>query len=683
MSVQPQANIVSPVLPMAAYVHLTSVSTTDGVSIQVLNFLDAFGQRFAINPQRTSHIREVCQNVGNYNVLLHELKLAVGWMRNDSTFVLGQSTGGQSAIAFIVAATEMFTPSELISIMLDMATNEVPAALDIPSGRDIERLLSNLFNRYHGFGFSQHWAETITAIRRIRVSLFDNAALDELTVAPSRDAAVHLLQAILSCQRDADDNDVLYIEGDVGMGWIAAAVSWWLFSLVRITCEGKILVDCVTPRCIVQVTKSTTTRYWIERQLCNLERLLPRAIAMDHEAAWPEWGLTYRIEGLVEAALGSLGLPCRVCKDACYSVAAIILGLTESLSITWDGSKPPKPFQEYLGENSTLDIRRALHRACGVTPECLEDSVHMIEQVDRLITGNLPGICCTCGGCLNSFGPTWFSRYNKTCRIRQARVLIVELAWKILASMLVDTDHNYIVMLGGASSKISYLYPVAVKALTGVDQTIKISDLLRCVCCGLGVEWEEEPAIQIGSAKFGCCVYIPAVIWPTSTQSKLSRIKVVQGAFIYRNTYFESLLVNEGNDESRQWYPGRADLALQTKRGVAVAGVSYTARDMVDDLLISIRLRDNVGNERFANPLRAAWNAAWAIEVPDGNCSVGSHRYGNTADVSVVYFQGNEISCFYNCDLTVRVVFLRNGCLGCAVSVADDVHGVIIQILQN
>jgi hypothetical protein len=274
--------------------------------------------------------------------------------------------------------------------------------------------------------------------------------------------------------------------------------------------------------------------------------------------------------------------------------------------------------------------------------------------------------------------------------------------------MLVDTDHDYVVLLEGAGSKISFLYPITIKALRGTDQTIQPLALLQCVCCGLGVEWEVGSTTQIGSAKFGSCVYIPAAIWPTTTQSRLSRIRVVRGAFIYRDTYFSSLSVNEGKAESRRWGNGRPGSAPSTDQDETtrrtLASITYTARDQVDDLLVSVILRDNLGYERTANPLRAAWRAACAVEVQEEDCSIKAHQQKNnlivqqsrgivahhnstssshnTADIPIIDFVGDQTSCFYSCDLPQRPIFFRGGCVGCAAAKAISMRGILINLSQ-
>lgn len=461
--------------------------TSDGVTGVAIRFLDAFGSCFAISPHLSNHIRAACTE--KRHTILGELKVAVGYIRGDATAILADSSGGLSAIAFVIAATEIFGNDNIIWVMREMAKDNLPAEIVTPSPREMDVFLSVVYNRCQSFEFCTHYANTVTAIRRTRATRDATAAFDNLTTSPTPEAVIPLLQEILLCSVDREKQ--LHIEGDEMMGWISAAVSWWYGSDVEIVSEDLVIWPCEEsrPRYKIRVISGTRMTWWHENKVSSLSGLLPQdlpnsGLRADSQMNIP---LSYPIRGFVQGALGSLGFPEGTEHMRVYVlIARLAFCLMEWLDVEAEyltGSQR-KPLIEYLGSSpgSFQCINRSLQYTCGINHIELEPSkpAPLLRELDDLVIKQISGAIptgCTCGKCARKTPKTWYST-KEACPHQTFRRFIGGLILKVFLHFFVDSESEDIrIVLGLEVPQLDSMLPVMGQIWGGQRQAITVNSI--------------------------------------------------------------------------------------------------------------------------------------------------------------------------------------------------------------
>lgn len=696
-----------------------SLCTTDGVSAVALTFFDAFGARFAVSPYLCSRIRDVCTL--DQSTALGRLKVAVGYLKGDASAVLASSSAGLSAIAFIIAATEMFKKEDLAWVMTEMAADMIPSSITFPSTREINDFINIIHHRCSHFDFCTHYAEIVTAIRQSRFATgksrtFDenlkhalltgltkgsSGAFDDLTRPPLPADAIPLLCRILSCMRD--NNTQLHIEGNDSMGIIAAIASWWLPRSVRIVSENMVVWPCEESpaRCIIQVTRGGEIQWWDEATLKSLDSLIPQSLpALSQRRApgefWCDSSLRHPIAGFAKGALASLGFPEGAQRErACVLIASLAYRLANSLRIQSERFGISRSFKRYIGPYpiSFHYLRSSLERTCSSAPPELDrTNLSIYTELDSLVVSQVSHIVpthCSCLSCPRIVSAGYEETDSDDCPLYTLRGFLWELIVKVLFSTLIDADYEFLLRIGSHTSELRNMLPSMSLFLYYKKPTIEASHLYKCIAVFLGVPWLEEQMI-IGSSRDGVCIYLPEAFWPQVEWGSLARIRLVRGAFIYRDNYYLRLMVGEQSANpnpkikiSEPVTANRAGPGAENTGGIQ--SIQYRIRELVEDLKITITITDYLGLQRGVNIAKAIMKARFAQYV--GGCS---HRENLTLDpefekldivrrspaacpslsgqIGVIYVFGDHKACLYSCDTDEKVVITRGCCVNCAMS---------------
>ena len=674
--------------------NLLSVCTSDGVTAVVLNFLDAFGARFAVSGELCQQIREACNE--DRRTILGELKIAVGYRRGDATSILASSSSGLSAIAVIIAATEMYPNEDMAYILTELAEDELPPSITIPSARELNACFEAIHNRCQAFEFCTHYAKLVTAIRRTRMLNNRSSGFDNLTACPPAGMLIGLLRRMLSLAQ-SDSGSQLRIDGSESMGILAAAVSWWYPSLVLIISEENVIWPCSAPRprCLVRIESGFETQWWEETAIESLPNLLPSNFPKLSEVfqpneIWPDRDLLHPTSGFVSGALGSLGFREGPDLDrACAIIATLAFRLAGSLVIKRENnlSGSQKNFLHYLGEplTSRQYICQSLLTTCGYLP--LPEDLSVVDlgqELDCLVFKNVQALFssdCPQHFCEHLSLHKWSQSSDHRCVWYNLRSFYGELIWKVLLHFLVDSSADFGVHIGSNHHAIQSLLQKHFAHFWQHERVVVSRwDLQSCLAEWLGLTWASPT--YLGSSNYGISMYIPAAFWPDINESKLSRIGVAQGAFVHRNNYYQFVTVADDAEE----HAANQHSTCQSAKLVsgAIKDVNYTVREGIDDLKVRTLIQDVSGLRKEINLAEAVSNACFFDSViacgHARSLELDSKRHSFqvlSTSVAEPFVTGKKVcvmsapndpkSCLYACDGLKWATFLRDACLECGI----------------
>ena len=679
---------------------LIKACTSDGVTSTTLRFLDAFGARFAVSPRLCSQVREVCSR--DQQTLLGNLKIAVGYSRGDAPSVLAKSTAGLSAIAFIIVATEMFLNNEDIAwIMTEMTTGKIPVDIVLPSAREIDDCIVAVQTRSSAFSFCHHYANMVTAIRRCRLGAESPGRFENLVGLITPAAAIPLLRCIMSCL--SDDTVHVCVKGQDGMGILAAAVSWWYPSTVEIRSDGILIWPCghERPKCSIDIIKSgTKTEWWQENRLQSLEPLIQQ-LRMDgltdaryYGDKWLDLYQYHPISGLVPGVLGSLGFQeGNDLNTVCSLVATVAQKMANQFIVM--GSEPHylnKLFVDYLGgyPDSMIRINKSLLQSCGSLPQEQNDSL-LMRKLGTLVAENISLDCqCGAGPCVTEWTFDHEFNFTSDCPRLRLQVFLKGLILKVFAHFLVDSDFDHGVVCGYEFETCKTLMRKSLDFFNdGQDRPIiDIEDIFNFLAECVQVPWRDEECTTIGSATHGVCMYIPAAIWPTMQQSRLTTIRIRQGSFVYRDQAYNKLLVNtvghgslisNGSPAIRE-----IDLVAGSRSDYgALLYVNYSVRELRQDLSIRVTVEDQEHNTRSINlahavrfaalfpradscshPRKSALNPKDKDKVTAITLAQGIFKSNH---IGLLFMSNDQKSAMYSCDREDPSVIVQGSCINCGI----------------
>ncbi|KAH0558365.1 hypothetical protein GP486_004977 [Trichoglossum hirsutum] len=651
--VQGQADVVHATITVANLTQsLVKICTSDGVAEETIRFLDALGARYPVSPLLAGEIRSICMN--GRETLLSNLKIAVGWRKDDTAALLAQSSGGLSFLAFFAAAREVFDVKQMVSAINIMSESELPNGVIPSGGRDLETCLRALEPRITAFGFSTHFAKVLTAIRR---SFFATgvAAMDvisdevsSLSVAVGGRQAVGVIRALLTPEKLEDR--YLVFKGISGMGWVAAAAIWWRGEdSVTLISNGEHLLRSENPSVVINIdayNRDRTILYWYEGRLQNMAEILP---VEDERARCfvprvQQMSLRFPIQGFVTTVLHHRGFPLDFQKSIAGLVADFIWDLVHHIAVdNRHCCSPPKPLMKFLGHDAALIISKSLDTTCGVRPTRPPDNpgtamAALHERVWQALHTSYtpsspaeacPGDCQTKGMC-----PT----------VGRELSVIKQTFAAIIVLFFVDADPGLSMTLAdhNESSEFDSLLDIHAPPGDSFDYyslgtaggcpILELNTMLIKLTAYVGTTGNffttYGPLYQrvlvdryIGSSSNGVCSYLAAAADPSISRDVLARIRVAQGGFIYRDQYYDHVVAEDpafmlsevGSPQDS------LELNLSTRSIDPSCGIlkstEITVRDDSDSLYIRIKVSDYYNNSRYINLSRAVWSAALAVEV--------------------------------------------------------------------
>lgn len=195
---------------------------------------------------------------------------------------------------------------------------------------------------------------------------------------------------------------------------------------------------------------------------------------------------------------------------------------------------------------------------------------------------------------------------------------------------------------------------------------------------------------MLGSSLYGISVYIPAAFWPDMGQERLIRVRVVRGAFIYKENCYLGLFM--GKTSARGTLAmGNAGTQLsstdlQSNSSEQIWKVTYSIRELVETLRVVVTVEDSLHQEREIDLVRAIQNASFSIrarECPHPPGSSLDPQYSKcvskttvavpvctSSRVSLVSARRNHQSCLYSCDVERQAVIMQGSCLNCGIEKA-------------
>jgi hypothetical protein len=706
--------------------HLLSVCTSDGVTETTLKFMDAFGAAFPVSSQCCTRVREASRT--DRKTILGELKISVGYRRGDSASILAQSTSGLSSIAFIVAATELFGNEDIAWIMAELARGELPPTISIPTARELMHCKSAIDARCHSFNYTQHYANTVTAIRRTRV-LTNTEGFDNLTTFWGAEESINLIRTIFTVLKR--NGDQLRIEGSQCMGLIGAMITWWFPDNALVISENQVIWPCkeTNPKYHINVTSREKSTSWgVVSVIDSLSSLLPEKnrlpLLTEHftkEDIWPDTWLSHSATGFCAGALGSLGFPEGPGLElACSLVATLAVRLANEIIVS-DGSEVQgnKYFSQFLSEDP-LKRQQLLNHYLSTTTGCMpvnrpESSSTLLNELDRIVREAVSGVFenkCSpyCGKCAEDlFSMDWsIILSDQQCPKRSLRVFLIELIWKALFLCLCDVEDGCQVTIGSRYKVADELVPLMIFAF---DKTLKVRAVvdLETITSTIGSYFLAEDfdlSKDLGSSNYGITVYLPAAFWPNMQTSALLRFTVAQGNFIYRDNYYQSLQC--GSDED---YISATPIhpSSYPKYG-GITRSQYYIREGMDKLTLKIKIEDCDGlyrNVHLLGSLRGAilvdrppsCHHSLAASVPPQSpfsnllfttvVATSSLEMAHKGQVYFIYARGDPKSALYGCDQVKKyskVLFIDDCCLPCAGQYCWQKYGnetVVIVSIAN
>ncbi|KAI9864389.1 MAG: hypothetical protein M1813_003309 [Trichoglossum hirsutum] len=651
--VQGQVDVVHSALTVANLTKsMVKICTSDGVSEQTIRFLDALGAHYSVSPLLAGEIRSVCTE--GRETLLENLKIAVGWRKNDTAALLAQSSGGLSFLAYLAAAREIFDVKQMVSAINIMSEGELPNGIIPPGGRELETCLRALEPRITAFGFSTHFATVLTAIRR---SFFATgvAAMDvisdeisSLSVAVGGRHAIGVIKALLTPGKFEDR--CLMFKGISGMGWVAAAAIWWRGEdSVTLISNGEHILQSENPSVVITIdgyNRDRTILYWYEGRIQNIGDILPgedeRARCLAPRVQ--QMSLKFPIQGFVTAVLHHRGFPLDFQKSIAGLVADFIWDLVHNIAV--DNRyccSPPKPLMGFLGPDAALIISQSLDTTCGVRPTRPPDNPGLAmsalhERVWQALhtcytpsspVDACPGDCQTKGIC-----PT----------VGRELSVIKQTFAAIIVLFFVDADPDLSITLAdhNESSEFDSLLDIHPQrgesfdyyslGTAGGRPVLELDTMLIKLTAYVGTAGSFSIPYgagykrvltdhYIGSSGNGVCSYLAAAANPSISREVLARVRVSRGGFIYRDQYYDhvvaedpAFLLSEVGNPEDTLVLNFSTRSVDPSCGI-LKSTEITVRDDSDSLYIRIKVGDYFNNSRYINLSRAVWSAALATEV--------------------------------------------------------------------
>jgi len=688
------------------------IMSTDGASPTAVKFLDAFGARFPVSLEILNEVRTI--GTKYQQTVLGALKVAVGYRRGDLTTVLCESTAGLSSIAFIVVASDMFESDEVLKVMMSMAQGNVPSDMVIPSPRELNLCINVLKLRLDEFTFHQHYVRLLIAIRRQRTGE-DKRYKDSLNSASSSKQFTTVLQHILSSSQD--NVSKLQVWGDSGMGFLCAAASWWFEKSTEVISEGFVIWPCEDeePKITMRVTKGRQDFGWrLERRVDSLNTLLPNTQDSTTETGQviPRVNtrpylsnLRCRVLRFIPEALGTLGIPEDGDLDrACVLFATLASRLAHNLMVPSTGyavTSKSIPFMDYLGGPFNARLNQTLSLTCGTPPvDSLRTNTQLADELeDLLVRKNTLGLIkIRAPG--EDHGSDVFhgltNRGNRICMEYCLHCFMVLMILKVIALSLVTSTtstEDYQISIAD-SSKLDRddkeLLEVVETFLHGEKPSIKPHpQLLGLLANSLKIDFNHN---GIGSAANGLCIFLSSAIQPDMEQSWLIGVSILRGAFVYKDKYFNDLLLASETDRDTQEIDfarvGINQVLRQEGHGVLQKVEYALSEECENKLSIAVTVEDKFHTKRLVNlslavskatgllrvgqckhPRKAALDTEYLASVVVGTVS---QKHADAKSTVILPVAHSDESALYCCDYEDDrlIVILNDGCINCGIKEA-------------
>ncbi|MCJ1480394.1 hypothetical protein MMC06_000549 [Schaereria dolodes] len=408
-SIQAQADVGTLSLQgLGAFTSVLATLSADNVMPMAMVQMERLGAMFPTNGEYAEKTKSLLQRC--CDVRLNRLLLVVGWRKNDSSSLMGESAGGQAIALLSMCLSNLCAPSETGKILSRLSARFLSDSMNVASIPQLADVADLLSGKLQVLGFGNLLAREVTKIHRVYAAL-GNPAPTDLLELPNIEVMMELLEPI--SQALCDDEKICRISGSCWMGHIFGLLQALFPRTTVVTIEGTVIQDVESPKIYCEVK----WRPGGEPTQIRVETSISTTIPIKLPITVPMIDMKYHIRAecwyfhwsgcladWLQLRFLDFGFNCdQAVLDACCNVAMLI---PAKLPTNWVVRKstirrlplpPPLPPLKLLGPVP----RARMSKICEVVwrSRPTMDVMDMGTAFANLITafhGSIRGLSCTC-----------------------------------------------------------------------------------------------------------------------------------------------------------------------------------------------------------------------------------------------------------------------------------------------
>ena len=243
-SIQAQADIGSLGLQgLGAFTTILATISADNVAPMAVIQMERLGAAFMVNGEHAERTKTLLQRSGD--IRLDKLALVVGWRKNDTASLMGDSAGGQAISLVSVCLSSMFRFSEVGQVLRMLSSIFLPYSMNVASVSQLASVAEFLAVKMAPIGFGNIIAREVSKIHDTYNVMGRPAPTDLLECLETASVAT-LLETMSRAMREHDK--ICTVSGSRGMGYIITMLEILFPRSTVVTAEDTIIQELERPR---------------------------------------------------------------------------------------------------------------------------------------------------------------------------------------------------------------------------------------------------------------------------------------------------------------------------------------------------------------------------------------------------------------------------------------------------
>ena len=682
---------------LGAFSSVLAILSADDIAPLALIQVEKLGAAFPTSSPCAEKVKTLLQRCSS--VRLDRLAMAVGWRKNDTASLMGESAGGQAASLLCLCLTNLLYYEDAGLVLSRLSSAMLPHKSNLAAVPQLAEIAKVLSGKLSTLGFGNHLAREVKRFQDSYEAMGKKPPADLLQKL-NADSIIGILQ--LSSEALINDKKFCRITGSQSMCLVGGLLQVLFCRDISIIVEGVEIQTAHDCKILLDLSSGVPTRIDLEAKLDTSQGdFLPIKVQIkdEHSENWQKNRLTkqfdYNWDGWLADNLtlefSHWGYVCsQSMLDACSYLVLPILKQFEVSSPLSDKSLTRQSLSKLLGHRSKARVQasckillRSIQTAQNPT---LREAFEHLQMVMDLETNETS---CSCGLNCEWYHP-WIRHMEKEkqsyCKYYQLWSAIGYTITTAVICVFVNADQNAVAcprdgsLPGSLSKKSANMILGRDPEGYAAPMHYDISQLWLDI---------SEIAQPRGFPRFSILAAgsSSSTVFPTVLQSMCvplgqeTTFEYVAGRIFFENRYHQLLQAEQVSWRAERSAGSPANFLEPTNLGTHDGEPLVTIREGFNFLELSCSIKCR-GLDVKLN-LRSVVSGYLGMHWSDSCSHISSRPLANDdsrfteTDVAnpaaegalgIVMTRGSPMAQFFACEQGYQAILIRDSCLNCTTS---------------
>ena len=676
---------------LGAFTSILAILSADDVAPVALLQIEKLGSAFPTSGPCAEKVKGLLQRCSS--VRLDRLSMVMGWRKNDTASLMGESAGGQAASLLCLCLVNFFKHEDAGLTLSQLSSTMLPRGSNLAGVSQLAEVAKLLSGKLSTLGFGNHLAREVKRMLDSYEAMGKKAP-SNLLEQFSIESMVEILQ--LSSRALMDDQRLCRITGSQSIGLIGGLLQILFHKDLSISIEGVEMQTATNAKILLEISSEGPTTAYLEAQRKTLKGgILPIGTCelsgnyhgiSRFEYNWNGW-----LADNLTLTFSNWGYTCnQSIFDACHQLV-LRLAPHYLVSSTFkshlglpQGSSNSQSLSVLLGNRLVARLQtscKTVLRSSHTEDRTLQEA---FDHLQKLVNTQLVAESCSCfhNTCRSWIDSSSFDhKHNRSCVRLQLWSAISSTVTTAIICAFINTDQNSVAS-PSQLHKLGTLSDMGAKILRREEKgAICVEEYWDYIVNIIAPDWLlDKKRGDLLATSSACCTVFPSVLRNFCVpQRQEVTFDCVEGRLIFDNRYHNRLDAKRVRlRERKKLYPSRVPLE-PTGLGKHNEEPLVTIREGFNFLELSCSIKyQGVNTQLDARSVTTGYlGMYWSDKcghsssrpLPSGHDMYVETNIANPAvsgAVGIVMTRWNPVAQFLACENGYQAVLIRDSCLSCA-----------------